>query len=114
MIGTDLRFLDADKVASPAGQLSGFELCSRDHEMVGTIDGVLIDPPARRVRYLVLKIANQANHCLLPVETSVQMDAVPRIGWIDGARADLDLEPYDLASAREFTADDAITAIFGK
>jgi hypothetical protein len=110
----DLRFLGAEKVAGPAGSLAGLELCSRDHERVGTIDGVLIDPLARRVRYFVLRLADQPIHWLLGAETPLRIEAEPRLGWIESSRADLDLEPYEPDEAPPFTAEDAVTAMFAR
>lgn len=112
MTGLDLRFLGAAQVEGPAGTFAGFELCSRDNETVGTLDGVLIDPPARRVRFLVLKLADRPIHCLLPSEMPVQIEAERRVGWIDSALADLELEPYDKDTVLPYSDEDALMAMF--
>lgn len=112
MTGLDLRFLGAAQVEGPAGTFANFELCSRDNETVGTLDGVLIDPPARRIRYFVLKLAGRPIHCLLPSEMPVQIEADRRVGWIDSSLADLELEPYDKNDVLPFTDEDALMAMF--
>jgi hypothetical protein len=48
---SNLRYLSASKVASPAGVLSELELRTPEDSKLGTVDGVLIDPEARRVCY---------------------------------------------------------------
>jgi len=114
MTATDLRFLKAEKVASPSGSLAGLELCCLGDERVGTVDGVLIDPPARCVRFYVVKLADRPIRCLLPVETPVRIDTEPRRARIDTPRAALDLEPYDPRATAPFSAEDAITVMFAR
>lgn len=114
MTRPDLRFLDADKVASPSGSLAGLELRCLHDEKVGTVDGVLIDPPARRVRFYVVRLAGRASRCLLPVETPVRMDSEPRLGRIDAERSMLDLEPYDPRGSAPFSPEDEITVMFAR
>jgi hypothetical protein len=112
MTGVDLRFLGAAQVEGPGGTFAGFEICSRDNETVGTLDGVLIDPPARRVRYFVLKLADRPTHCLLASEMPMWIEAERRVGWVESARADLELEPYDMDGALPFSDEDALMAMF--
>lgn len=112
MTGLDLRFLGADQVERPGGTFAGFEMCSRDNETVGTLDGVLIDPPARRVRYLVLKLPDRPIHCLLPSDMPVRIEADRHVGRIDSSLADLELEPYDKRTALPFSDEDALMAMF--
>lgn len=112
MAGVDLRFLGAAQVEGPGGTFAGFEICSRDNETVGTLDGVLIDPPARRVRYFVLKLADRPIHCLLPSDMPVRIEADRHVGWIESTLADLDLEPYDKDTALPFSDEDALMAMF--
>ena len=50
-----LCYLDAARVAGPAGELAGATVETSAAEPLGTLDGVLIDPDERRVRYLVVE-----------------------------------------------------------
>jgi hypothetical protein len=50
-IGTHLCYLNASKVESPVGALAQLEVQTEDGKEVGALDGVLIEPTARRIRY---------------------------------------------------------------
>jgi hypothetical protein len=50
-----LRFVDADKVETPAGRLHDFVLISPTDAKLGTLDGVIVSPHERQVRYYVVK-----------------------------------------------------------
>ena len=105
-----LCYLSAQHVARPGGTLAGLELCNSEHESVGTVDGVLIDPPERRVRYFVVELRPK-NHVLLPVDAVVHVESdagIPRLEAGPGAR----LLHFDPRTVRPFTPDDAVTSIF--
>ena len=107
-----LCYLSAQHVGRPGGTLAGLELCNSEHESVGTVDGVLIDPPERRVRYFVVQL-EPSGRVLLPVDEIVHVDSdadVPRLETAAGAR----LLRFDPRTVRPFSADDAVTSIFGK
>ena len=53
--GTHLRYLNASKIESPVGVLSHLDVETVDGEPIGDLDGVLIDPDARCIRYYVVK-----------------------------------------------------------
>jgi hypothetical protein len=105
-----LCYLSAQHVARPGGTLAGLELCNSEHESVGTVDGVLIDAPERRVRYFVVELRPSA-HALLPIDEVVQVDSdggVPRLEAGPGAR----LLQFDPQTVRPFSPDDALTSMF--
>ena len=107
-----LCYLSARHVARPGGTLAGLELCNSEHESVGTVDGVLIDAPERRVRYFVVQL-RPSNHALLPVDEVVHVDSesgVPCLEAGPGAR----LLQFDPRSVRPFSADDAVASIFAR
>jgi hypothetical protein len=107
-----LCYLSARHVARPGGTLAGLELCNSEHESVGTVDGVLIDAPERRLRYLVVEL-RPSDRALLSVDEVVHVDSesgVPRLEAGTGAR----LLPFDLRSVRPFSPDDAVTSIFAR
>ncbi len=49
-----LCYLDASRVAGPAGDLAGFKVETPAEKSIGTLSGVLIDPAEARVRYFVV------------------------------------------------------------
>jgi hypothetical protein len=105
-----LCYLSARYVARPGGTLAGLELCNAQHESVGTVEGVLIDPPARRVRYVVVERQGQ-DHVLLAIDEIVHLDfaaSTPRLEAATGVR----LLQFDPHTVRPFSPDDAVTSIF--
>jgi hypothetical protein len=107
-----LCYLSAQHVARPGGTLAGLELCNSEHESVGTVDGVLIDAPQRRVRYFVVRL-KPSDHALLPIDEVVHVQSdtgVPRLEAGPGAR----LLQFDPRTVRPFSADDAVTSMFAK
>lgn len=78
------------------------------------MDGVLIDPPARRIRYFVVRTANPlAGRCLLPAETPLRIEPDSHVARVDGTREDLAFEPFDPASVGAYDEEAALTAMFG-
>ena len=55
-VDTQLRYLDASRVNSPAGVLSQMDVETIDGAPVGAVDGILIDPAARRIRFYVIAL----------------------------------------------------------
>jgi len=53
-----LRYISAEQVDTPAGRLGGTVLVSQSEETVGTLDGMIIDPIERSVRYFVVRSRN--------------------------------------------------------
>jgi hypothetical protein len=107
-----LCYLSARNVDMPGGTLDGFELCNSDHESVGTVDGVLIDPPGHRVRYFVVKL-RPSDHVLLSVDEVVHVDSEADVPHLEAAPGALLLQ-FDPRTARPFSADDAMTSIFAR
>jgi PRC-barrel domain len=107
-----LCYLSARHVAMPGGTLDGLELCNSEHESVGTVEGVLIDPPERRVRYFVVKLS-PSDHVLLPVDEIVHVDSETDVPHLEAA-PDARLLQFDPRTVRPFSADDAVTSIFAR
>ena len=53
-----LRYIAAHDVDTPTGRLDGTMLVSSGNEPVGTLDGMIIDPVGRHVRYFVVRSRN--------------------------------------------------------
>jgi hypothetical protein len=112
---TNLRYLSASKVASPAGVLSELELRTPEDSSLGTVDGVLIDPAARRVCYYAVgrsRLFGRRRY-LVPA------DRLPQLGQERGtlrlqlSAQELERCPQlDPGRVREFSDDDMMTAMF--
>ena len=96
-----LKYLDAERIHTPAGLLDGAAVFGPSHETLGKLDGVLIDPHRRKVRYCVVEAGHQpssAHHYLLPL-TSMRL--------VRGERAlEVDVDADELSHMDEVEPDD--------
>ena len=109
-----LSYLDASKVTSPAGALSELDVLSTEGRRLGSIEGVVIDAAARRVRYLAVRLSGWFGRRRYLVQTD-------QLGQIDGEHKALRLlvdlakaavQGLDAAVFHEFSDDDLLTAMF--
>ena len=111
---SELSYLDASKVTSPAGALSELDVLSAEGRRLGCIDGVVIAAVARRVLYLSVRSSGWfgRRRYLVPAD---------QLGQIDGERKALRLRldlrheavpGLDAAALREFSDDDLLAALF--
>ncbi|MGH9411645.1 MAG: PRC-barrel domain-containing protein [Vicinamibacterales bacterium] len=111
-----LRFIAADRVDTPAGRLNDFTVVSPTDAQLGTVDGVIVDPSQRQVRYYIVKAPGWVfcHRYLLPA-TPAHLEAERRTLQIDIEPAELIGFPEaDAKSFSRFSADDAVEAIFAK
>ena len=111
---SDLRYLEAQNVEIPAGRLAGFEVCSRDNEKLGDIDGVLIEPSARRVRYFVVKASGwlTRGRYLLPVEDLASVDRDHHLLRIEATADELAHQKFEARAVPRFSDEDVVTVMF--
>jgi hypothetical protein len=112
-----LCYLNAANVQSPAGELADVDLRSPDDEPLGTVEGVLIDPAERRVRYFVVESPGwlRRRHYLLPADAPARVEADRKTLRLDVKPDELARCPeFDSKSVRQFSEDDAITAMFAR
>ena len=111
---SELSYLDASKVTSPAGALSELDVISAEGRPLGSIEGVVIDAAARRVRYLAVRSSGWfgRRRYFVPAD---------QLGQIEGERKALRLRvdlhheavpDLDAAALREFSDDDLLAALF--
>jgi hypothetical protein len=111
---SELSYLDASKVVSPAGLLSELDVLSTDGRRLGSVKGVVIDAAARRVRYFSVESSGWFG----PRRYLVQADQLAQIEAERKAlrlRVDLQNEAVDgvdTAALREFSDDDLLAAMF--
>ena len=111
---SELAYLDASKVISPAGALSELDVLSTEGRRLGSIEGVVIDAAARHVRYLCVRLSGLFGRRRYLVEAD-------QVGQIEGDRKALRLrrdlkndavDGLDAAALRRFCDDDLLAAIF--
>ena len=110
-----LRYLNADHVDTPAGRLDGTVLVSPRQARLGKLEGVLVDPERRQVRYYVLERKRglfSSRHYLLPL-TATRLDRDHRTLEVDVEDDEIlqlpEVDPDDLP---RFSDDDLLTALF--
>jgi hypothetical protein len=109
-----LRYIDGSKVQTPGGQLDQLDVLNQEDSNVGRVEGIVVDPAERQVRYFVFKSrrALRARHYLLPLAPAT-IDAENKALHVDAQTDDLD-ELIDGPAKRfpPFTDDDLLTALF--
>ena len=107
-----LRYLDASHVEHPAGMLAGVEVCTETGESLGSVEGVLVEPSRRRVRYFVVERAAmlRPRQYLLPADDLVTLDREDGKLHVDCTAGSM--ERFDAGSVRVFSDDDTIEAMF--
>ncbi len=115
-----LKYVDAHRIDSPAGRLDGAVLVSPTHEPVGKLDGVLIDPRQRKVRYYVVQSRYavesrgriSSRHYLLPL-TATRLDRDHRTLEVDLEADELQrLDEVDPDRLPQFDEGDLMIALF--
>ena len=112
----ELSYLDASKVTCPAGVLSELDVLNAEGHRLGSIEGIVIDAAARRVRYLSVRSPGWFRDRRILLEAD-------QLGQIEIARKALRLlvDPtnkavhgFDAATIREFSDDDLLAAVFAR
>jgi hypothetical protein len=111
----DLRYLEANNVRCAAGTLADFRVCTEDAESLGSIQGVLISPSARRCEYFVVESKGIFSHrrFLIPFDAEVVQDE-PGTLKVHGKRDELELQAFTPSSVPEFSDEDLLTTMFAK
>ena len=114
-IGTNLCYLNASKVESPAGALGHLDVQSEDGEQIGALDGVLIEPTARRIRYYVVALGRRfgRRRYLLPADAPAQLEGDAKaLRFGINALALQACREFRTGDVREFSDTDVLSAMF--
>ena len=107
-----LRFIEARRIETPAGHLAGAQVVNRTNETLGTLNGVLVDPGARRVAFYVVESAARSRHVLVP-QAPARLDASHEALEVCLDSDDLDqFDEVEPARLPRFSDDDLLTALF--
>lgn len=109
---SDLRYLEATQVEHPLGTLAGLSMWTQEDEKLGSLEGVLIEPASRRIRYFVVERPTmlRRRHYLLAGDTPASIEAGDR--KLRVMAHEEDLERFDTRSVQNFSDDDLISAMF--
>ena len=107
--GVDLRYLDAGHVEHPTGTLEGLTVCNEGKEPLGELDGVLIEPSTRRVRYFVVDTDKPTHdRYMFAADAPMVLDIRARTLTVGGG---IDMEPLS-DPVQPFSDEDVMTALF--
>ena len=111
---TSLCYLPAARVTSPAGALSELELLTACGEHFGSVEGVVIDAAARKVKYLAVRTSGwlRRRHLVLEADHLAQVDLEHKTLRLRGDVDTGQISDIDPAALREFSDDDLLTVIF--
>jgi hypothetical protein len=91
-------------------QFENFAVKNDSAEPIGELEGFIIDPPARKIRYVVVHPRGFfARPCLVPV-LGARLDTESEALLVDGSLSRC--EPFDRSSYPDLTDDDVLTALF--
>ena len=109
-----LRYLDANAVECPLGTLEGRSLFSRDNEALGVINGVLINPRTRQLKYFVVNRQRTLNRRRYLVSAEMPAVVLPedRGLRVDVPSDSVERQRFDERAVSRFSDDDLLTALF--
>lgn len=113
-LDTDLRYIDAGQLDTPAGRLGHAALVSPSNEPLGKLDGIVIDPASRQVRYYVVESPGwfTSRHYLLPL-TAARLDRDRNAVEVDVDADEIThLDQVEPDAFPRFSDDDLMTAMF--
>ena len=112
----DLRYLDASSVRCPAGMLSEFRVCTEDAQQLGSVNGVLISPSLRQLRYYVIEQPGLfvQRRYLVSADTGAVLEPDRKTLKIDAPKDELDLQSFKLGSVPPFSDDDLVQTMFAR
>lgn len=112
-----LCYLEASKLESSAGDLAGRAVRTQGDETLGTLDGVLIDPTRRRLRYYVVEDRGllRSRRYLLSADLPIRVESEGQTLRIDAQKTDVTLsDEFDLRTVRAYSSEDALDAMFSR
>ena len=113
-VDSTLRYIAAKHVDTPSGRLDGTVLVSPREETVGLLDGMIIDPIERSVRYFVVRTRNllKTHRHLVPAMPA-RLDSEHKRLHVDIEADELPQLPQVRSNTFErYSDDDLIAALF--
>jgi uncharacterized protein YrrD len=99
-------------VEHPLGTLAGLNLFTEEGEKLGSLGGVLVEPASRRIRFFVVERSGmlRRRYYLLAADVPASIEVGDRTLRVMAHEEDLEL--FDSGSVRNFSDEDAISAMF--
>jgi hypothetical protein len=105
-----LRYIDASHVESGVTGLAGFEVLTATGRKLGNLDGLIVDPPERSIRYAVVRRSRRLPERLLVPLTVAQLDIEGKALQVD-VENDADCTEVEAGAFPEFSTRDSQSAI---
>ena len=107
-----LRYVDINHVESTAHDLAGFEVITLDGKKLGEFDGLIVDPPERQIRYLVVHRNGwfSGRRLLVPM-SSARLAVDQRAVQVD-LDADAECPSLEEQDLLPFSDEDLLAALF--
>src|SRR5215204_2297185 len=107
-----LRFIEAQRLRTTSGRLDVAVVVSPTNATLGTFDGVLVDPGARRVEFYVIESPEGSRHYLVP-QMPARLDASHQALEVDLEADELDqLDDMEPGRFPRFSDEDLMSALF--
>lgn len=112
----DLRYVDAECVRCSAGNLAGFRVCTEDAQPLGSINGVLISPSSRQLKYFVIQTPGRflQRRYLLSADSGTTVQEDQKTLLIGARRDEVELESFQAQSVPDFSDTDLLEAVFSR
>jgi PRC-barrel domain len=110
---SQLCYLDAANVNSPAGVLSELDVVTANGEQLGSIVGVVIEAAAGRARYFNIRSSGwlRRRHYLVEADQLAQVDSERKVLRLLSAEV-REVQDLDTTVLRQFSDDDLVAAFF--
>ncbi len=111
--GTRLCFIDAGHVEATAQDLSSFDVITAAGKRLGKFVGLIVDPPVRRIVYLVVKLGLFGHRRVLVPMSLARLDVDHRAVEVDLAN-DEPCPAFDPQKYPPLSDEDTLAALFGR
>ena len=110
---SELSYLEASKVSSPAGMLSELDVLSPEGHRLGSIEGVVIEAAAGRVLYLSVRSSGWFGHqrYFVHADQFGQIDGERKALRLRGDLRDEAVQGLDAAVLRRFSDEDLLAVM---
>lgn len=110
-----LCYIEASRVEGPDGALSDIDLCDMHDQRIGSLEGVVVDPVERRLRFFVVgsETGRGMRHYLLPTEWPAQVAPGGRTLRIDADSDQLaDCDEFAESDVHPYSDGDFLASLF--
>lgn len=106
-----LRYIAASQVESGVTDLAGFDVLTSTGQKLGELDGLIVDPPERSIRFAVVDRGVRRGHQRLLVPLSLaQLDMERKALQVD-LESDTECPEFDDGAFPEFSKKDSQSAL---